>query len=371
VILGLLGKPNVGKSSFFHAATLKDVEVANYPFTTIEPNVGVAHASLPCPSSECRPSRGACVGGRRFVPVRLYDVAGLVPGAHQGKGLGNRFLADASRGDVLIMVVDASGRTDEQGNQAQGNPVSDVEFVMDEFDRWLAGIVRGQLEKRRGSVETLKTELSGLGISAGDVDEAMSRASPGGDCLAFASELRKAAKPAIIAANQADRPEAREWLGRLEKTGYPVVPTSAAYETALRKAAASGFIEYVPGAGDFRVVKDLGGQQEAALERIREFLGEFGSTGVQEVIDRATFGLAGMIAVFPVEDEGKWSDSRGNVLPDCLLVPKGTTAREFAYRIHTDIGEGFVKAVDARTHRAVGADAELSHGDIIKVFSRS
>jgi ribosome-binding ATPase len=365
-VLGLIGKPNVGKSSFFKAATLKDVEVADYPFTTIKPNVGVAHVSLKCPAEECNPRKGACIDGKRFVPIRLYDVAGLVPGAHEGKGLGNQFLDDARRSDVLIMVVDATGTTDAEGNQAEGDPVKDVEFVMEEFDRWLAGIV-----KKAGGAESLKTELAGLGIREQDVEGALRHAYPSGDCLEFASELRRLSKPAIIAANKSDRPESSRWLKKLRDTGYPVVVTSAAYEIALRKAAEAGFIRYVPGSGGFEVLRELDGNQAAALERVGAFLKKHGSTGVQEVLDRATFELAGMIAVFPVENENKWTDSRGNVLPDCLLVDRGTTAKELAYAVHTDIGDKFVRAVDARAKRAVSADHELSHCDIIKILTRA
>ncbi len=365
-VLGLIGKPNVGKSSFFRAATLKDVEVADYPFTTIKPNVGVAHVSLPCPAPECNPRRGACLEGTRFVPVKLYDVAGLVPGAHLGKGLGNRFLDDARQSDVLIMVVDSTGTTDAEGNRGEGNPVEDVLFVLEEFDRWLAGII-----KKVRETEKLKTELAGLGITEEQVEKALLESYPSGDCLEFATTLRKLSKPVIIAANKSDIRGSEIWINKLQKTGYPVVVTSAAYELALRKAANSGYIRYVPGRGSFEVLKELGEKQAEALERIKAFLKKFGSTGVQEVLNRATFELGGVIAVFPVENENKWTDSAGNVLPDCLLVKKGTTAKELAYLVHTDIGKKFVKAIDAKTKKVVGADHELSHGDIIKIMTRA
>jgi ribosome-binding ATPase YchF (GTP1/OBG family) len=179
------------------------------------------------------------------------------------------------------------------------------------------------------------------------------------------------AKPAIIVANKSDRPESNDWIRKLKEVGYPVVVTSAAYEITLRKAAEAGYIQYVPGSSSFKILKELNEKQLAGLERIDKFLKEFGSTGVQEALNRATFNLAGMIAVFPVENENKWADSHGNVLPDCLLVKKGTTAKQLAYAVHTDIGDKFVKAVDARAKRAVSADHELAHGDIIKIMTRA
>jgi ribosome-binding ATPase YchF (GTP1/OBG family) len=372
--IGLLGKPNVGKSTFFKAATLKDVEIANYPFTTIKPNLGATHVRVKCPHTEigmeCNPRKGMCIGGTRFVPVGIYDVAGLVPGAHEGKGLGNQFLDDVRRSNVLVMIVDATGRTDFGGNEGEGNPIEDVRFVLEEYDRWTAGIVTKALHSRTGSVDDiLKNALSGLEIKPEQVDELLKSIRPSGDCLEFASRLRQTSKPLIIAANKLDSTDER-WLKELGKLGHPVVPVSSIYEVTLRKANEAGLISYVPGAGDFKITGSPSPGQEAALERIRTFLKKFGSTGVQEVLDRSVFELGGQIAAFPVEDEGHWTDSKGNVLPDCFLVDRGTTTKQLAYAIHTDIGEGFVKAIDGRNKKALGADHEVENRAVIKIFSR-
>ena len=370
--LGLIGKPNVGKSAFFKAATLRDVEIADYPFTTIRPNVGVAHVSTKCPREGCSPRKGSCLGGTRFVPVRLYDVAGLVPGAHRGKGLGNQFLDDARKAQVLIMVVDTSGRTDKEGNEGRGNPVEDVKFIEDEFDHWTAGIVKKLLRNKGGTTEEALLEgLSGLEMRKEDILAAMDTQYPTPKgAFEFARILRHAAKPLLIAANRMDLEGTDSWLKELEKLETPVVPTSSATEILLRKAAEKGFIDYIPGGGKFEILKEGSPEQKNAIEFAGQYINKYGSTGVQEVLNLGTFKLGKMIPVFPVEDENKWVDSAGNVLPDCFLVRRGTTAKELAYRIHTDIGDRFVKAVDCRSKRAHGADYVLQAGDVLKISTR-
>ena len=390
--LGLVGKPNVGKSTLFNAMTEKNVDIANYPFTTINPNVGISYVTKPCPCRElnlkCNPQNSKCIDGIRHIPVEVIDVAGLVPEAHKGKGMGNKFLDDLRQADVLVLVVDASGKTDLEGNPTENHdPVEDVRFLLKELDMWIYGILSKNWDKlaRRGQqqkniVKVIAEQLSGLNISEDQVKSAIDMLNldenplswSEEDLLRLAGTLRKLSKPMIIAANKADHPDAMENIKRLKREfkDYIVIPTSAEIELALRRAERAGLIKYNREKNDFEIVSySLSETQIRALEYIRDYLKRFGSTGVQEILNRAYFDLLDMIVVYPVEDENRYSDKKGNVLPDSYLVKRGTTARDLAYMIHTEIGDKFIYAIDARRKRRVGADYQLEDGDIIKIVS--
>ncbi len=383
--IGIAGKPNAGKSTFFKSATLIDVAIANYPFTTIEPNVGIAYVRTECVCSELGVNCGRCIEGWRFIPIKLIDIAGLVPGAHEGRGLGNEFLDNLRQAEGIIHVVDASGSTDEEGNEVgvgEHDPVRDVEFLREELDMWLFGILkrnwnkivrRIHLEKRDPS-KFLTEQLAGLGFEEWMVKSALKEMGKDlkdfddEDLKKFAKELRKVRMKMVIAGNKADKaPE--ELINRLLSLDEIVIPTSAYYELALRIASKNGYVKYIPGDSDFEVLKPLNEKQKRLLDEIRAFMKKFGGTGVQKAINTLVFDVLGYIVVYPVEDENKFTDSKGNVLPDAFLVKKGTTVKELAYKIHTEIGEHFIYAVDAKRKVRIGEDYELKHNDVIKIVS--
>jgi ribosome-binding ATPase YchF (GTP1/OBG family) len=392
MLLGLVGKPSCGKSTFFKACTLANVAIAPYPFTTIKPNHGMGYVKIECIDKEfgvqCQPRTGYCIKGIRFVPVELMDVAGLVRGASEGRGLGNQFLDDLRQADVFIHIVDISGETDADGKETKNyNPVSDIEMLENELDLWYLGILKKVWRTFARTVENTKEnfakavakQFSGLKVSEGDVKRillnlkynAEKPASWSDDELkSFSHELRHLTKPMIIAANKVDRSSAAENLRKL-KEAYPdlmIVPCSADSELALREASKAGLIDYIPGEKEFKIVK-VNERQKQALEIIKKnVLDIYGSTGVQQVLNTAVFDLLKYLAVFPAGAH-KLADSKGNILPDCFLVPQGTTALEFAFKLHTDLGKNFVKAIDARTKQVVGKEHKLKHRDGLEIVT--
>jgi len=387
--LALAGKPNAGKSTFYTAATMADVDVAAYPFTTIDANRGVSHVRTDCPclAREQRCGTDRCHDGKRYVPVELLDVAGLVPGAHEGRGLGNQFLDALTDADAVINVVDASGATDAEGEPVEAgshDPMDDVDFVEEEMALWLADIVERNWEsvERKSRAPDFDMEaalsdmLTGFGATEYDVGVVLRnleypedpRQWDDGDREALARELRAQTKPFVVAANKADvAPE--ELLGPLLELDRPVVATTADGELALRRAAEAGVVDYDPGDSDFGITGELSDQQRQGLERVREVMTEFGGTGVQGALDTAVYDLLDHVTVYPVQDKSNWTDARGNVLPDAHLLPRGSTPTDLAYAVHTDIGEGYLHAVDARSGRRISDDHELSEGDVVKIVS--
>jgi len=397
MLIGIVGKPSTGKSTFFKAATLAEAEIASYPFTTIRPNSGISFVKVDCVDKnlgrQCNPRTGYCTKGWRFVPVQLLDVAGLVPGAHEGKGMGNQFLDDLRPADVLIHIIDAAGTTNEKGESIPAgsyDPCNDVEFLEVELDMWYLGILKKGWEKFSRTVvqekkeiqSALANQLSGLHVTAPLVEEAIAKLNLNkekpiqwteAELNGLAQELRKRTKPIIIACNKVDVPVAQQNVARLREKfpQYQFLPCSSDSELALKEAAKAGLIEYLPGEKDFTLIhpEKLNERQQKALEFIRvNVLQKFGSSGVQQVLDKAVFDLLGYVAIYP-GGVSKLEDSEGRVLPDCFLMPAKSTALDFAYKLHTDLGQNFICAKDVKTKKTVGKDYVLKHRDVIEIVS--
>jgi ribosome-binding ATPase YchF (GTP1/OBG family) len=387
--LALAGKPNAGKSTFYTAATMADVEVGNYPFTTIDANRGVSYARARCPclDRDRRCDSDNCADGKRYIPLELYDVAGLVPGAHEGRGLGNQFLDELTDADAILHVVDAAGATNEEGEPVEigeHDPVEDVDFVEREMDRWLASIVDRNwetVERQSRSPEfdideALGEMLTGVGATELNVARSLRdldypedpREWTDDHRRALASDIRERTKPIVVVANKVDiAPEGN--VGRLRDAADVVVPATADGELALRRGAEAGLVEYDPGDDGFDIDNGVSEEQREGLEQVQAVIDEYGSTGVQEAINTVVYEVLDRISVYPVENETKWIDGQGRMLPDAYLLPDGSTPVDLAYAVHSDIGDGYLHAVDARDGRKVSDDHELDEGDVVKIVS--
>jgi len=391
MLIGLVGKPSSGKSTFFKAATLADVLIAAYPFATIKPNHGIAYVRVECIDKEfkvkCNPRTGYCVNGIRFVPIDLMDVAGLVEGASEGRGLGNKFLDDLTSADAFIHLVDVSGETDSGGREGKGDPILDIGMLENELDLWYLGILKKVWKNFAKTMQSTKQEFaksvanqfSGLKVVEEDIKVVLRKGNydsekPASwsdeDLKKFAHDLRHITKPMIIAANKSDRPDSKSNINKIKERYHDliIIPCSADSELALREAGKAGLIDYIPGSDNFTLKGKLNERQINALDQIkRNVLEVYGNTGVQQVLDKIIFEILNYIAVFPAGD--KLADSKGNILPDCFLVKNGSTALDFAFAVHSDLGKNFIKAIDARTKKTIGKEHKLKHRDGLEIVT--
>ena len=327
-------------------------------------------------------------------------------------------------------MVDVAGATDAEGNPVgvgEHDPVEDVISFEEELLLWVFGILKRNWRKilRKASLERIPAakliaeQLAGVGVSEAQVRTAISRSAVSEEVKDWddeelrriASQILRVSKRMVIAANKADiapkenirrlqdfirrrereqqaGSEGSEYSGsekesvvsesvseheqkrereRTENGSTAVIPCSAEAELALRRAAEKGIVKYLPGDADFEIVGEVTAAQKRALERIRDFMRENGGTGVQQVLNHAVFHLLSYVVVYPVEDEHKFSDSSGRILPDAFLLKRGSTTRDLAFAVHTDIGKHFLFAIDARTKRRLGEKYELKNNDIIKI----
>ncbi|MBN2142503.1 redox-regulated ATPase YchF [Candidatus Woesearchaeota archaeon] len=393
MLVGIVGKPNCGKSTLFKSITLANILIANYPFATIDPNKGFGHVSVPCADKDfnvqCNPRVGFCKDHVRFVPVEVIDVAGLVPGAHEGKGLGNKFLDDLNHADALIHVVDASGTTNERGEPIEGghDPLKDVEFLEDEINQWMKGILMKAWERAARAAQQTHLEpfkLIAKQMGAFDVTEDLAKELlkklnfgpeitkwTDDEIMTLIKTIRQTTKPIIIAANKMDLPGADVNLARLKEAypGYAIIPISAESELALREAANKSLVSYKPGDDTFEIIGALSDAQKKGLEYIKSHVVEkYKGTGVQVLLNTAVFEMLKYMAIFP-GGVNKLADSNGNVLPDCFLLRQGSTALDFAASIHTDLAQGFIRAIDVRTKKTLGKEHVLKNCDVVEIIS--
>ncbi len=386
MLIGIIGAPNKGKSTIFSALTMNEVQIADYAFTTVKPNLGVAYARKRCVETElntkCMPRNGLCKNGMRMLPVNMIDVAGLVPGAHLGKGMGNQFLNDLAGADLLMQVVDLSGETGIDGTAAESaDPSEDVLMVRKELTEWLAGIIERhmrQLSKNADAVLGIHGIISGFKATPGQIKQAIDSASLTSgsinwnkeECLRFAEKLLALCKPMMIAANKMDKADEKklaELRGKLK--GYEIVACSGAIELAIRKAEKAGLLAYDM---ETRAMERRGSpnaEQARAISSIENYVKAHGGTGISGLLQTAVFSVLKKITVYPVEDEGRFTDHFGNVLPDAVLMDNGSTTLQLAERIHTDIAKGMKYGIDARSKLRIPKDYILKDDDVIKIVS--
>jgi len=397
--IGLIGKTNTGKTTFFNAATLSSSEISTYPFTTKKAETATAHAITLCVHQEFNvfdnPNNSICKDGWRYIPIELIDLPGLIKDAWKGKGLGNQFLTIAAQSDVLLHVVDVSGSVDATGKVAEvgsGDPISDFADIEEELIMWYHKILEGNRDKvskliRSGTdqVNALTDLYRGVGVTKDNIKETLKSTGLEDkefdnyeiqDTKNFATFLRNISKPTLIVANKIDIEGGEKTFDRLREryNDTIVVPASADSELSLRRAEQKSLIKYSPGSEQFDIInpQDLNEKQKNALEFIKKsIMGEYMRTGVQFAINVAVFKLLKMNSVYPVANEEKLSDKKGRVLPDLLLMKDGATVKDLAREIHTDLPKGLLYAKDLRYNLRLPTTYQLRDRDVISLISAS
>ena len=395
VLIGIVGKPSSGKTTFLNALCKTSAKTADYPFTTIKPNQGVGYVTSPCICKEfnvtCNPRNSECINQVRKIPIKIIDVAGLVPGAHEGKGMGNQFLSDLTQADILIHVLDISGSLNEEGEQVKAgshDPEKDIAFLENEIAQWINGILKKDWLKAIRKVKTEKKnildfiseKLTGLKIKRSTIHKAISVQKlitskvaewTETEILSLCHEIQRLGKPIIIAANKIDRPTSLGNFNLLkEKYGDLILPTSALTDIVLSRFEENDKIQYIAETGTLSIIGDVSEKEKTILNKIEtEILSKFGTTGIFETLNHAVFNILGLFPVYPVADPSKLSDQDGKVLPDVYLVSEGTTVKDFAGMIHQDLYNNFIHGFAVRTNRKLSDKHELKSNDVIKIYA--
>ncbi|KAF0688145.1 Aste57867_20217 [Aphanomyces stellatus] len=401
LVIGCVGKPSAGKSTFFNAVTDGKAKVGNFPFTTIEPNEGITYYMTECPcksrgkSDVCKPKYGQCVGGTRHIPVKLLDVAGLIPGASEGAGLGNKFLDDLRHAHVLLHIIDVSGTTNEKGEATIGyNPLNDADWLTMEIHNWVynnlwrrwVSIARRHAATQSSLRATFQAQLSGYGASAATI---LAMLDAMGDqtkepCVltswgepevhALVDAFLAQRFPTILVLNKAD--VGNETDKNIENVvdkygGDRCFVASAASEVFLRNMHAKRHIRYDPGDMVYTTAEDdasllpLLPKMSARLDQVSDMvLFRHGSTGVRAAINAAV-QLSNMVVVYPVKSLKNFTTTDGDVFGHAVLVRQGTTVRDVAHVLSPVVGANYLYA-EGEDGRRLAEDEVATNNLIVK-----
>ena len=379
--IGITGKPNAGKSTLFSSLTETVVAIGDYPFTTVEANKGIAYIKEKCPhlelGKECNPRRGKCLNGIRYIPVEVMDVPGLIEGASQGKGMGNQFMDSLREASAIINLI--SPVTDEKKLMSPEEISQVAKEVENEIFLWFSSRFGSDWERFSKKVshlsipdeEKILMKASFFGITLKDVRKILSitkmndNVSIWGEdqIMEFTKAVLSLIRPIKRVVNKGDLIED---VQELKKMGFHVI--SADYELSIMKAFKSGIIKDM---NTLVAVDKASLRQKEALDTIRSSYESGKLHRISDVISQIVKTDLQKIVVYPVYDENKWTDKDGNILPDAFLMEQGDTAEDLAFKIHTDIGRGFIRAINGRTKMVLGRSYELKDGDIIRIVAKT
>ncbi|CAD98710.1 GTP binding protein [Cryptosporidium parvum] len=390
-IIGCVGKPSSGKSTFFSSITDNPAKIGNYPFTTIEPNVGITHYIAECPCKKynviCKPKYGNCNNGYRYVPIKMLDIAGLIPGAHLGNGLGNKFLDDLRHAHVLLHIIDISGNTNEKGEYTTNyNPINDHEWLRIEIEMWIfnninsnwSSVVRKSKTSDISISKLLLNQFSGYGCNELMISKLISSMKlkdsvdfsnwDKTNILDLVRQFIKIRFPFVLVLNKADimsESSDSNIVKFYEKYGsdHEIVVASSLAEYFIKKMVRQNYIKLVYDSNNYNYssfitsedihneeshgLKLIDDKLKSRLENIKDMvLFRHGVTGVQDAVNKAV-DLLGLIPIYPVKNIKTFTnnlhdETNNSAFQDCILVPNGTMVKTLLKSLHIDLEKNLV-----------------------------